>query len=117
LIAGKGETPECSLPVSTKQPCVERWRRFRLLRSNGTGEEVLAMSRSKRLNRESQVAEVPRHMADAVLYLSQVAEDAGLEDISADLKSISRKLSRNIRRTPKCEQACGDGNQRKGNKQ
>jgi hypothetical protein len=76
-------------------------------------KEVLAMSRAKRLNRETQVAEVPRHMADAVLYLSQVAEDAGLKEISADLMRIKRKLSRsglrNVRRTPRIKQDCGNG--------
>ena len=39
-------------------------------------------------------AEVANRMADAVAYLSRVADDAGLQSISADLLLIYGKLSR-----------------------
>jgi voltage-gated potassium channel Kch len=35
---------------------------------------------------------VADRMADAVAYLSRVADDAGLGDISADLRTIRRRL-------------------------
>jgi hypothetical protein len=56
------------------------------------------MSRAKRLNRETEIADVSRHMADAVLYLSQVAEDAGLKAISSELMTIGQKLSGDVSR-------------------
>ena len=43
---------------------------------------------------EMTAAEVAVRMADAVAYLSRVADDAGLQSISADLLVIHGKLSR-----------------------
>ncbi|WFU26756.1 hypothetical protein QA649_11265 [Bradyrhizobium sp. CB1717] len=40
---------------------------------------------------------VARRMAEAVLYLSDVARGAGLESISCDLLSIRKKLNRRAR--------------------
>jgi hypothetical protein len=39
------------------------------------------------------VEEVADRMADAVTYLSRVADDAGLDSISADLMSIKKRLA------------------------
>ena len=41
---------------------------------------------------EEPSAKVAEHMADAVSYLSRVAKNAGLEQISSDLLAIRRKL-------------------------
>jgi hypothetical protein len=42
--------------------------------------------------RDPTRAELTDNMADAVIYLSRVAHDAGLETISTDLLSISSRL-------------------------
>jgi hypothetical protein len=46
----------------------------------------------RRRSRVTGLAGVAEKMADAVTYLSRVADDAGLDRISADLLSIRRRL-------------------------
>jgi hypothetical protein len=50
------------------------------------------MRQTKRRARDPTTAELADNMADAVTYLSRVAQDAGLETISTDLLSISSRL-------------------------
>jgi hypothetical protein len=50
------------------------------------------MRQPKRRARDPTTEELADNMADAVMYLSRVAHDAGLETISADLLSISSRL-------------------------
>jgi hypothetical protein len=42
----------------------------------------------------SPPAEIADRMADAVAYLSRVADDAGMKGISAELRAIRRRLTR-----------------------
>jgi len=46
-----------------------------------------------RRRRKDSSQKVAHRMADAVAYLSRVAEDAGMNDISADLLAIKRRLA------------------------
>lgn len=52
----------------------------------------------RRRSRVTGLAGVAEKMADAVTYLSRVADDAGLDGISADLLSIRRRLHVEARR-------------------
>ncbi len=49
------------------------------------------MNIAKRLERPT-TSEIASQMADAVSYLSDVADQAGLDGISADLLSVRKKL-------------------------
>jgi hypothetical protein len=51
------------------------------------------MSTEKRRSRRASAADVAGKMADAVTYLSRVADRAGMEKISADLRSIKKRLA------------------------
>ena len=50
------------------------------------------MRQQKRRARDPTAAELTDNIADAVTYLSRVAQDAGLWSISTDLLSISSRL-------------------------
>jgi hypothetical protein len=52
------------------------------------------VSSEKRRAARKAAAEVAGRMADAVTYLSRVADGAGMDQISADLLSIRRRLAR-----------------------
>jgi hypothetical protein len=50
------------------------------------------MRQQKRRAGDPTTAELTDNMADAVIYLSRVAHNAGFESISTDLLSISSRL-------------------------
>jgi hypothetical protein len=58
------------------------------------------MSTEKRRSRRSAAAEVADKMADAVTYLSRIADGAGMEEISADLRSIRERLALEAKSKP-----------------
>jgi hypothetical protein len=58
------------------------------------------VSIEKRRSRRTAAAEVADKMADAVAYLSRVADRAGMEEISADLTSIRERLALEAKSEP-----------------
>jgi hypothetical protein len=51
------------------------------------------VSVEKRRSSRTATAEVADKMADAVMYLSRIADRAGMDEISADLRSIRKRLA------------------------
>jgi hypothetical protein len=64
------------------------------------------VSAGKRRSTREAVAEVADKMADAVKYLSRVADEVGMDQISADLLSIRRRLAREAK-SSKSSRAAG----------
>ncbi|MGY4198916.1 hypothetical protein [Bradyrhizobium sp. USDA 4520] len=52
------------------------------------------------LEEESAPAKVARQMADAVTYLSSVADQAGLRTIAEDLRAVRRNLMKETEGSP-----------------
>ena len=64
--------------------------------NKATRAEESRVSSEKRRSAGKDASELTDRMADAVTYLSRVADEAGMDQISADLLSIRKRLVRGV---------------------